>query len=311
MFLSVNLSAGSPELLQAQLKVLRDQNFNRLLVCTFMVGIGLLMELPEIIHDMCEIYGRRSRELKYWLSLPIDRREYPASDWVKKWAAFGWLLIVLGVMGEGWFEARVSKYDSALSQITDRVVAEARKESLQAEATAKGFDAQIALAQKDAADSKKEAESERLERVKLQEKLAARRLSGKQISDLAKSLKLLNQGHVPIAIMSEAFDNEAADLAKDFEEAFTEGEWKPTRVPWDQLHKQGVEISMLADPSAPNEIPAPFKPLVEHLRVAIATIGVTCGISALGPDDAVSLNKPEKNVLYLMVHRRPEIETGK
>jgi hypothetical protein len=147
------LSSGSPELAQAasalelargHLKSLRDWNFHCLLVCTFAVGVGLLMELPEIVHDMWEIYGRKSRELRYWLTPSIDRREYPRRDWVKKWSALGWVLIVLGVMGEGWFEAQVSKYDSALSSMTDTVVAEAQKESSIAEATAKGFDARIA-----------------------------------------------------------------------------------------------------------------------------------------------------------------------
>ena len=151
MYLS---SAGSPELAQAanaldmaardHLKGLRDWSFDCLLACTFAVGIGLLMELPEIVHDICEIYGRESRELKYWLTPSIDRKEYPRRDWVKKWAALGWVLIVLGVMGEGWFEEQVSKYDSALSNMTDAVVAKAEKDSADAEATARGFDAQIA-----------------------------------------------------------------------------------------------------------------------------------------------------------------------
>jgi hypothetical protein len=137
------LSAGSPELAQAahtfelaardHLKSLLDCNFHRLLACTFTVGFGLLLEFPEIVHDMREISGRGARELKHWLTPSIDRREYPRRDWVKKWAAFGWVLIVLGVMGEGYFEAQVSKYDSALSNLNDAILSEALKEATDAE----------------------------------------------------------------------------------------------------------------------------------------------------------------------------------
>jgi hypothetical protein len=191
------------------------------------------MELPEIVHDMCEIYGRKSRELKYWLTPSMDRSEYPRRDWVKKWSALGWVLIVLGVMGEGWFEAQVSKYDSALSNITDTVVAEAQKESANAEATAKGFDAriaesdakaksaeatakkfesQIAEAQRDAAESKKEAETERLERVKLEALVAPRSLSLDQQRRIADACRKFH-GH-GVLVKSYGTDGEGAALAE-------------------------------------------------------------------------------------------------
>jgi hypothetical protein len=130
---------------KANLQHLRDKYFDCLLACTGLVGIGLLMEVLEITHDALEAIGRKSREHKYWLELPIDRKEYPeASPRAKLLSVIGWVLIVLGVMGEGVFEGFVSKYDTALSKMTDTVVAEAQKESANAEATAKGFDAKIA-----------------------------------------------------------------------------------------------------------------------------------------------------------------------
>jgi hypothetical protein len=130
---------------KASLQHRRDLYFDCLLACTGLVGLGLLMEILEIKHDILEAIGRKSREGKYWLALPIDRREYPeASPRAKVLSAVGWVLIVVGVTGEGVFEGFVSKYDTALSRVTDTVVAEAQKESANAEATAKGFDAQIA-----------------------------------------------------------------------------------------------------------------------------------------------------------------------
>jgi hypothetical protein len=241
MFLSANLSPGSPEVLQTHLKALRDQNFNWLLGCTFMVGAGLLMELPEIVHDMCEIYGRRSRELGYWLATPIERRTYPTRDWVKKWAALGWLLIVLGLMGEGWFEAQVSKYDSALSQLTDAVVAEARRESASAEVIAKGFDAQIAdsnakaksaeamakqfeaqiaSAQKDAAEANKRAAEAALELAELRAETAPRRLSSKQKEVLVERVSAFAIKTIGLGCVEE-FGAEIKNFAHDFFEAFS------------------------------------------------------------------------------------------
>jgi hypothetical protein len=191
------LPPGSPELAQAaqalatrdHLKGLRDTNFHLLVACTFAVGVGLLMELPEIVHDMCEIYGRKSRELKYWLTPSVERREYPKRDWVKKWAALGWVLIVLGVMGEGWFETQVSKYDSALSNMTDAVVAKAQEESAHAEAIAKGFDAQIAQSDAAAKSAEATAESERLARVQLEKQIQPRSLDDTARSAIGKELE--------------------------------------------------------------------------------------------------------------------------
>jgi hypothetical protein len=230
MYLS---SAGSPELAQAasaleiaardHLKGLRDWNFDCLLACTFAVGVGLLMELPEIVHDMCEIYGRKSRERKYWLTPSIDRREYPKRDWVKTWSAAGWILIVLGVMGEGWFEERVSKYDSALSNMTDAIVAEAKKESANAEATAKGFDAQIAQAKERAANSENDAASARLETEKLKQAVAWRTIPPETALQLETILSA-KPGSVNLRYTDG--DPEALFLATQFSRILGKAKWE-------------------------------------------------------------------------------------
>src|SRR5713101_3272264 len=102
---------------KADLKNLRDWYFDCLLVCTGLLGVGLLMEAPEIWHDAREAIWGKSRELKHSLTPSIDRKEYPVplSPRMKLLAAVGWVLIVVGVIGEGVFEGFVSKYDAALS----------------------------------------------------------------------------------------------------------------------------------------------------------------------------------------------------
>jgi hypothetical protein len=116
---------------------------------------------------------------------------------------------------------------------------------------------------------------------------------------------------VNIAIIYAALDGEAEDFAGDFATAFKAGGWKPAITGWDQTGKRGLDIGMLADPSAPHEIPALFISLVQYLHDAIGAVGIPCRIVPLSPDEQISLNKPEKGVLYLMVHRKPDNETNK
>lgn len=323
---SMYFSAGSPETVEAvrtHLKSLRDWNFDCLLVCTFIVAAGLLMELPEIVQDMCEIHGRRSRELKYWLTPSIDRREYPKHDWVKKWAALGWVLIVLGVTGEGVFEAYVSKYDSALSNITDTVVAEAQKESANAEATAKGFDAriaesdakaksaeatakqfeaQIAGAQPDAAESKKEAESERLERVKLQKQLEPRRLTGEQKEKLRSLLS-----DVPQQIMfgwCMTGSDDCQDFVNDIGDAFNKAGWK-TWFAASTEYKRGIRVGFMK--GSDDKLVAHWVP---KIRNALAEVGVSSEQTSFDPNDRTLVGGFQKNVLYLIVGQKPAIKAA-
>jgi len=226
-------------------------------------------------------------------------------------------------MGEGWFEAQVSKYDSALSNMTDTVIAEAQRESAHAEATAKGFDAQIAdsnakaksaeatakkfeatiaEAQRDAAESKKEAESERLARVQLQKELEPRRLTGAQLDKLTRLLHAM--GQAPIGIATPAFDSEGTDFGNDIFAAFNAAGWKT--VGFSNLrHGYGLEIGTQGNP----DIPPHLMPMLSQIRDAFAAIGIACKITALSADDhSVSAIGFEKNVLYLLVGQKPQVK---
>src|SRR6201987_664633 len=113
------------------LKNWRDVFFVCLLGCTGLVAIGLAMEVGEIWHDAREAIWEKSLDLKHWLTPSIDRKEYPprVSRSKKLWAAVGWVLIVVGVVGEGVFEGFVYKYDLALSILSDSSIAETQKEA--------------------------------------------------------------------------------------------------------------------------------------------------------------------------------------
>lgn len=113
---------------RADFQKFRDWYFFLLLASTGIVALGLVLEAPEIIHDLYGIFRRKSMELRYWLAPSMHRREYLAPDWMKVCTAVGWLLIVLGVMGEFVFEAYVSKYDTALQSLNDTIISEAMKD---------------------------------------------------------------------------------------------------------------------------------------------------------------------------------------
>jgi hypothetical protein len=327
---------------RSDLESLRFSYFVKLLVLTGFVFVGLGFEVGEILHDVIGYFRRRKIDWEYEATPAFIREKREPSHKIKMFAAVGWLLIVIGVGGEGYFEGFVSWADSTLQTFNNILLADAQRTSVvanerssaayeraseneketaetlkqaQQERTdaakslevTKGYESQIAEAQREAADSKKEAESERLERVKLQQQLAPRRLSGKQIDGLVTRFKpLAKRGQIFIVITFPAFNPEGDDFAKDFEAVFKAAEWKPTRTGWNQTGERGLDIGMLEDPAAPGQIPAAYLSLVQYIRDAMVAEGVPCRIFPLKPDAAVSLAKPEKSVLYLMVGHKPE-----
>lgn len=75
--------------------------------------------------------------------------------------------------------------------LSGSIIANIEAIAADAEATARQFESQIAGAQKDAAESKKEAELERLARVQLQKELEPRRLTGVQKEKLRSLLTVI------------------------------------------------------------------------------------------------------------------------
>lgn len=288
----------------------RDSCFNWLLAATGFVVVGLVLEGPELWHDIASVVRHWNFNRRFHFSLPEER----APDWAKVLAAVGWLLIVVGVAGEYVADSFVSKADGFVQKFDEILLTDAQRQTTLANVRSSAAYERAAQAEREAAqenvraaEALKTAESEHLARVKLQQQLAPRRLSSKQIEGLADRFRALNEpGGIPIAIMSAAFDAESGDFAKDFETTFKAAGWRPTRVPWNQTGEPGLAFGMLADPTAPDQIPAAFASLLGQIRDAVISEGIPCKIVPLSPDAPISLNKPEKNVLYLLVGRKPE-----
>jgi len=114
--------------LGSNLKQIRDCWFVLLLVCTGIVALGVILEEAEL-----------------WLPegkprLDMAKGTFMPSRW-NKWknqtARIGWILIILGVVGEGLFEAAVSRADGMLQDYNDTLLASAIERAGNAATSAK------------------------------------------------------------------------------------------------------------------------------------------------------------------------------
>ena len=195
--------------------------------------VGLVLEGPELWHEITSIVGHWRFTHRLHFSLP----ENPVPNWAKLAAFVGWLFIVVGVAGEYVADSFVSRADGYVQRFDEILLTEAQKESAHAEATAKGFDAQIADsnakaksaeatakqfeaqiagAQRDAAESKKDAESERLERAKLEARMAPRRVSSEQAKELCAGIHLTGRHTLDVgsSFGTTEIDDFGEDIAK-------------------------------------------------------------------------------------------------
>ncbi len=180
-----------------------------LTVWTALVVVGLIVEFAEDLKEL------------------LTERPF-------KWRLFrtmvGGLLITIGVAGELFVQFRASKVETDLrtdshqvEALLNKQAADANKEAgdarneagsaikQAAQATrdaevarrnAESFRLDIAKANERAAEANKMAEEERLARLKIEERLAPRRLSAEQIATLVKDLKPLSGRDVNLLFIS-------------------------------------------------------------------------------------------------------------
>jgi hypothetical protein len=115
-------------------------------------------------------------------------QESHTPDWVKIVALLGWLFIVVGVAGEWITDALVSDADSNLQTFASINLAEAKKEAGYAIERAAVNELEAAKLRKGAAQLHKDAEKERLARVKIEASVAWRRLTEQQKRDIGVAL---------------------------------------------------------------------------------------------------------------------------
>jgi hypothetical protein len=210
-----SLVASLDEIVRKDLEAFRAVFFWCLVGATVAVVIGVILEEAQDWMPTAERVLRLDPIAEY--------------RWAKKLVKLGWILIVVGVAGEGIFEVYVSRTDSLLSTFDNILLTEARREASDAALGAATANRQIAEArqraaelERQAAQLQKDAEDERLARVKIEARVAWRRLTEQQKEDIGNRMKRFsNQG---VSFWSNAGDVEASWFAADIAEAIAKAE---------------------------------------------------------------------------------------
>ena len=176
---------------------LRHAYFVWLLICTAVVALGVVLEeiKPRVMGAIDPVTGFRAPR-------PI------ISVIARRIATVGWILIVVGVIGEGAFEALVAGADSHLQEITDGALGTAIT--------------QVGILEKQAEGLRKEAEDERSARVELEASVSWRRLTKQQ--KFAIGTKLATE-YAPelTSVWYTTGDAEGSSFAADIAEILSDG----------------------------------------------------------------------------------------
>src|SRR5438477_13061682 len=109
---------GVDDLIRAGLEGFSADWFWRLIEFTFLVALGLLFELPEIKHETIA-------SVKEICHCPPDDRKL--SPYAKLAATLGWVLIIVGVVGEGVAEGFLFKADGLVLKFDEILLADAQR----------------------------------------------------------------------------------------------------------------------------------------------------------------------------------------
>jgi hypothetical protein len=114
--------------LGSDLKQIRNTWFLLLLVCTGIVVLGVFLEEAELWLPA----GKPRLDMAKGTLIPSRW-----TKWKSTMARIGWILIILGVVGEGLFEAAVSRADGMLENFNDGLLASAIERAGNAATSAK------------------------------------------------------------------------------------------------------------------------------------------------------------------------------
>jgi hypothetical protein len=249
---------GIDDLIRVGLIAFRESCFNWLLVATGFVVVGLVLEGPELWHEIISIVRHWRFRRRFKFSLPEER----APNWVKLIAFVGWIFIVIGVAGEYVADSFVSRADGFVQTFDEIVLTETQNrtalaseraiaayeraseneketaatlkqaeqersdgaKSLQAaeiaRKEAKGFSLQIAQANERAANAEKQAAAANLELARLTH---PREFGPEQCRKLRTALLPFGQPTFDIGV---ATTPEAVDLAGNMEKCLQVLSWK-------------------------------------------------------------------------------------
>ena len=150
-------------------------------------------------------------------------------------------------------------------------------------------DIEIAALRRDVAEANRLAEQDRLARIKIEERLAPRRVIGRDKQHVIALLR--SSGHRIIDIVKYKNDAEVATLVHDISEVLTESGWTPTLYE-PASSEPIVGITVEIDPQNP--------PTLQAGTALVSTLSIA-GLSASGPNSSL----PRNNALTAPPGTRP------
>jgi hypothetical protein len=192
-----SLAASIDETVRNDLEAFRAVFFWCLVAATVAVVVGVILEEAQEWMPTVERTLRLNPIVEY--------------RWAKKLVKLGWILIVIGVAGEGIFEMYVSRADSVLSTFDNILLTEAKKEASEAVLGAATANIQVAEARRRTAELDVAAQQLKAENLRLEAIIAPRSLSLDQQRDIAEACRKF-QGH-GVLMKSYGTDGEGAALA--------------------------------------------------------------------------------------------------
>jgi hypothetical protein len=327
---------GIDDLIRINLEAFRATWFVRLLAATFLVVVGLVMEGPELWHEIHSIIWHWSFKRSFHFSLP---EEHPP-EWAKLLAFAGWMFIVIGVGGEFVADSFLSKADGYVQKFDEILLTEAQRgtalarerasaayeraseneketantlkqaeqeradaaKSLAAAETARkeaeGFQLQIAQANERAAQAEEQSAKAELELAKLK---TPRTLSIEQQERIASMIKRFPGTPYDLWVSG---DSDSTALMGLIDSTLRSADWKfnPPETPLMFGNKAGI----IADSGISIHVPEEHRAEWEASAVALRDALVTEGIAALAFADNAETNKQMgRNRIHILIGSKP------
>lgn len=204
------------ELVRVDLQSLRDSYFHWLLASSTLVAIGVILEGPEVVHEAIALFRRApvSADDGFDYGVPTslqpavaETQGRPKPNWITWVALVGWIFVAVGVAGEGVSEALVSKADSLIQDFNDIVLADAQRQ---------------------AAALERDAESERLARIKIEQQVADRHITVEQRKTMLTALAPGRGTPVVIGYVTDS-GSDAPPYSIELADVFCDAKWEVSR----------------------------------------------------------------------------------
>ena len=251
------------ELVRTDLDQLRETCFTWLLRSSWAVVIGALLEGPEVIWETREWFRRRRSD-----ELTADSSTgHHTPSWIVVASLFGWIVISIGIAGEGISEGFVSKADGLLQTFNNILLTDASDRA--------------SANEKEAGEAREKAAEAEEHAAQLEAQIQPRRLTKDQQRSLSVSLSRFSGKTVVIATYS--LDVEGIVLAAQIADSLTAANIN-VRNGIASINSMGLPVVMgIEIDSGPGYDQRLIKALVEsldleaHLKVTVAPVRVGIG----------------------------------